>query len=457
MTGRWTSWASATALAIGLVTVPAHAADKSPFEGTWDFRMTRKGWQPEVASGRLVLTSTGGKWSGDLTFDVLLNAQKQKLADIVVKGSAIRFRLDTTQFDVRMEGKLDKALLTGTCEWKGSGQFPWTAARPDDGPVERFEKGLTFDGYLPKGDAEALGMDGAALDALVREAARNDTDALVVLRDGKVVAERSFGRPVGPIHIMSITKFVSAFAVGMLLEDKELPSIDAPLSTWYSEWNEGRKSKLLLRHLLTHTSGIEHTPSAQKLNAEKDKVAYVRKLDVTADPGTVYSYNNEAVALLSGVLTQAAGRPVDDYLRERLFAPIGVRKFTWDRDDAGNTLTYANLTLSARDLARVGQVVIDGGTVGKKRLIAQDTLAALGAPATTASNIQGLLWMLLRDESGEDVVGYYHTGWMGQWIVIYPKAKTVAVRLRRWKSEQDAEKPEYQFGGFAARVAATLK
>jgi hypothetical protein len=239
VSARRTLWSLALALLAALLIAPARAGDKSPFEGTWDFRMTRKGWRPEVASGRLVLRNADGKWSGDLTFDVVLRAQQQKLADIVVKGAAVQFRLDSAEFDLRMDGKLEKGAMSGTCDWKGCGRFPWTAARADDAPVERFEKGLSFAGYLPRGDAEKLGMNGAALDALIRDASRSDTDALIVLRDGNVVAERTFGCPPGPIHVMSVTKFVAAFAVAMLLEDKKIPSVDAPLSTSFREWDTG--------------------------------------------------------------------------------------------------------------------------------------------------------------------------------------------------------------------------
>lgn len=457
MTARMLSGCLAAVLAVGLLPAATRAAESSPFDGAWDLRMTRKGWQPEVATGRLVLASENGKRTGTLTFDVVLRAQTQKLAEIVVKGSTIRFRLDSAEFDLRLEGKLREGALAGTCDWKGCGTFPWAATRASDGPVERFEKGLSYEGYLSKGDAEKLGMDGAALDALVREAARNDTDALLVLREGKVVAERTFGRAPGPIHVMSVTKFVTAFAAAILLEEKKIASLDAPLSTWFPEWTEGRRAKVTLRHLLTHTSGIAHGETAAKLNAAKDKVAYVRSLEVVDEPGTVYAYNNEAVALLSGVLAQAAGRPVDAYLGERLFAPLGVRKFQWDRDDAGNTLTYANLALTARDLARIGQLVVDGGAVGEKRIVSKDALAALGAPATPAAQGQGLLWMLLREGPGERIDGCFHTGWLGQWIVVFPEKRTLAVRLRRWKNERDAERPEYQFGSFAARVAAALE
>jgi CubicO group peptidase (beta-lactamase class C family) len=58
----------------------------------------------------------------------------------------------------------------------------------------------------------------------------------------------------------------------------------------------------------------------------------------------------------------------------------------------------------------------------------------------------------LRDGAGKEVVGYYHTGSLGQWVVVYPKTKTVGVRLRRRATA--VEKPEYEFGGVASRLAA---
>ena len=147
---------------------------------------------------------------------------------------------------------------------------------------------------------------------------------------------------------MSVTKFVTALGAAFLLEEGRIAALDAPLSIWFPEWNDGLKAKVTLRHLLTHTSGIEHRPSAQTLNRERDKVTFVRKSRVVVEPGTQLSYSNEGVALLSGVLGQAAGEPVDAYLNKRLFRPLRIRDWAWDRDGAGNTITYAQLALTAR-------------------------------------------------------------------------------------------------------------
>ncbi|HKB15235.1 MAG TPA: serine hydrolase domain-containing protein [Planctomycetota bacterium] len=427
-----------TALALCLIVTSSWAGN--PLEGPWAVRIERTGWQPEIATGTLLLKEKGGS----LAFDVVLYARRYDLADVELRGKQVSFRLQSGEFDLRFAAELKGTRLEGRCDWKGCGDFPFTAQRKDARPQERFENGLSFAGFFPKGDPK---YGGATMDEMVAGAAESDTDALLVLKDGKVVCERTFGRPARPIHVMSVTKFMTAIAVGLLLEEKKIPSVDAPISAWFPEWAD---KGVALRHLLTHTSGIEvHQenghPSARLLNAEKDKVAYVRALKLATPPGTQYLYNNEAVALLSGVIAAAAGEEADDYLARRLMKPLGIRDWKWDRDEAGHPLTYANLQLTARDLARIGQMVAEGG----KGVVAPETIRLLGSPATPIAKGQGLLWML-RLDAADKVVGYFHTGWLGQYLYVYPERKLVGVRLRSFKNEQEAEKPEYQFGRFPA-------
>ncbi len=429
-----------TALLVCLLAASARAGVS--LEGPWSVRIERTGWQPEIATGTLLLKAKGGS----LAFDVVLYARRYDLADVEMNEKQVSFRLESAEFDLRFSAELKGSRLEGRCDWKGCGDFAFTARRKESRPEEHFEKGLSFAGFFPKGDPK---YGGAAMDELGAAAAESDTDAVIVLKDGRVVCERTFGRPAGPIHVMSVTKFVTAIAVGLLLEEKKIPSVDAPISTWFPEWAD---KGVALRHLLTHTSGIEvHQenghPSARLLNAEKDKVAYVRALSLAKPPGTEYLYSNEATALLSGVIAAAAGEEADSYLARRLMKPLGIRDWKWDRDGAEHTFTYANLQLTARDLARIGQMVAEGG----KGVVAPETIRLLGSPATPLAKGQGLLWMLRLDGAGK-VVGYFHTGWLGQTLCVFPERRLVGVRLRSFKNESDAEKPEYQLGRFLALV-----
>jgi CubicO group peptidase (beta-lactamase class C family) len=421
-----------------LLLLAAPALAGKPYEGIWNLVLERPNMEPNRATGRLVLDAKGGT----LAFDVVLYARTHELKEFEAKGSKVSFRIATEEFDLLFRGEVKKGALEGRCEWKGLGSYAWTAEKFKVEPKERFEKGLSFAGFFPKGDPK---FGGEALDALIGEAAARDTDALLILKDGKVVCERTFGRKPDPCYLMSVTKFFVAIAIAMLLDEGKIPSLDAPLSTWFPEWAEGDKARVTLRHVLTHTSGIEHAPRADVLNQQKDRLAYVRQARLARPPGEEWSYNNDAIMLLSGVIAQAAGRQADDYLKEKLFEPLGLKDWDWQRDDAGNAITYAQLRMTARDLARVGQAILKGAGGTTTRL--------LGTPATPLDKAQGLVWRLRLDPKGK-VIGFGHDGWLGQFLYIYPERKIVAIRLRQWKDSPDLEKPEFEFGGFLSMLEA---
>ena len=442
--------------------VPALAAPPPPAEddvaGTWDLVMTRKGWQPEATTGRLVLERDGKSWKGSLTFDVVLNARRHELTD--VKASSPRklsFSIEETGADLRFRGESAGGSLSGTCKWKDCGDFPWTATRADGPPVP-FEPGLTFDPDLPQGDAAKLGLDPAALEEMIRAAAKDDTDALVVVKDGKLVAERTFGRPPGEIHVMSVTKAITALALVKAIEDGKIRSLDDPVSAFLEGWDERPRSDVTLRHLVSHTSGLLPGKTAKELNEAKDKVAYVTSLPFAAEPGTRWQYNNEAVALLGGIVGKFSLEGLDGYAKPRIFRPCGVEHFAWDRDEAGNTFAYANLSMTARDLARVGWMVAnDGKSSTNQRVLTPESIRLLGTPTTTLRREQALLWNLTGEPESKAGQALFHTGWLGQWIVVHPKARLVAVRLRRFKDDAGAARTEFEAGRFAARTAALVK
>jgi CubicO group peptidase (beta-lactamase class C family) len=207
----------------------------------------------------------------------------------------------------------------------------------------------------------ALGIDPAALARLQERAKATRSDALIVVKNGQVVVE-----------LMSVTKGIVSLAIGALIDDGKLAGVDAPLSTWFPEWKTGLKAKVTLRHLLSHTSGLDNSGGAPAINGQKDRLAFARALPVVVEPGKEWSYSNAGIELLAGVVRAAAGQPIDQYVKERLFAPLGIRDFDWSRDEAGNVTTYAELRMLPRDLVRVGQMMLDGGrTPGGKQLVSR--------------------------------------------------------------------------------------
>jgi CubicO group peptidase (beta-lactamase class C family) len=260
--------------------------------------------------------------------------------------------------------------------------------------VERSDAPVT-DPSWGMASATSLSACREGLETIVREAEKTRSDSLLVLVDDHVAVERYFGRPKGPIELMSGTKSVVGLAVAFLVAEGRVPSLDAPLSTWFPEWASGRKSQVTLRHVLSHTSGLEHVDgSSAKLNAQDDQLDYVRRSAVVDEPGKNFSYNNEAVMLLSGVVSAASGKPLDAYVAEKLLEPLGITDWQWKKDKAGHPLAHYGLALHARDAAKIGLFVLHEGEWKGRRLLPTAIAREVSAPAARANVwVNYLFWL----------------------------------------------------------------
>ena len=302
--------------------------------------------------------------------------------------------------------------------------------------------------FLPRAKPEAVGVNPAALAALVAEAQNTHSAALIVIKDGRVVVERYFGHPTKqPLRINSVTKSIVSLAIGQLIADGTIPSLKTPLSRWFPEWALGEKAKITLRDIMAHTSGLYHEESATKLYQQPDVVRYARGLPLAEEPGKNFSYSNEAVALIPGIVLAASGKPLDIYLRDLLFKPMGISDYKWARDAAGNVLAFGGLWLLPRDLARIGQLMLDSGRWENKQLIPASWVHACTSPVRADIPDYGLLWRLYPGQREASAVppGFGGDGWLGQYLVVYPKWRLVVVRLHAIEAGND-EKENRKYG-----------
>jgi CubicO group peptidase (beta-lactamase class C family) len=274
-------------------------------------------------------------------------------------------------------------------------------------------------------------LDRHALVRLVAAAEKTGSDSLLVLSHGRAVVARTFGQPIKPIESMSVTKGFVGIAIGFLLEEHKIASLDTPLSTWFSEWKTGAKAKVTLRHILTHTSGLAHKPAAGVLAKQRDRLAYVRALPIEGEPGETFSYNNEATQLLSGVVAAAAHEPLDKYLQKRLFEPLAISEFSWEHDGGGNVGAFAGLALNVHDLAKVGVTLESGGLWNGVRVVPASWLTLMQQPSAKSPVYGNLTWLVRDHGENGDVVGYDFNGWLGQYLAVYPHWGVVAVRQRK--------------------------
>jgi|GEM_PF-652830 len=247
----------------------------------------------------------------------------------------------------------------------------------------------------PFPDAASAGVDPSALTHLMLRAQLFHSDAVVILKDGRLVADARFNQPARQIEVGSITKSITGLAIGRLLYTGKIRSLDEPVATWYPEWRQGPKRAITLRQLMNHTSGIAAQPTPEEVYASADLVRQALAADLAYPPGSHFFYNNKAVNLLAGIVEKASGRKLDEYVRDELFAPLGIRGFAWMRDPAGNPHVLAGLQLEARDLARIGQLMLDDGVHDHRRLLAADFVRESVHAAQPFSPTGGLLWWVI--------------------------------------------------------------
>jgi len=249
---------------------------------------------------------------------------------------------------------------------------------------------------------DASGVDQGALLHLIKRCKEMSSWGLVVLKDGKTVCDYDFGKP--PMcNLMSATKSITSMAVGALLTDGKLKTVDLPVCKVFPSFTGGKREKITIRNLLEHTSGLELYTTGLPDN----RVADALKAKVVTEPGDKFEYNNRAVDLLSGVVRKLAGMPLDDYAYQRLFRPLGIKRddFVWVRDPDGNPHGCAELAMRPRCMALLGQLMLQNGVWKGKRLLSEDYIKN----ATTATRISdqneegcGWLWWISQPYYGFD-------------------------------------------------------
>jgi CubicO group peptidase (beta-lactamase class C family) len=231
-----------------------------------------------------------------------------------------------------------------------------------------------------------------ALAAIETGAKDSRSDAVLVMRGNEVLLERYSTQEPQPIELMSVTKSVVALAIGALLADGKLESLDTPVHAFFPEWKQGRKQAITLRMLMDHSSGLQNNVRTDEIYPAPDVVQLALAAELSHDPGTHFAYNNKATNLLAGIVAKASGESMDRYVQRRLFAPLGIEPGNWFKDSVGNPHGMAGLSLTARDAAKLGQLVLDQGKHGDRALLSPAYVEEM-LGKSRLSNEVGLLWM----------------------------------------------------------------
>lgn len=172
--------------------------------------------------------------------------------------------------------------------------------------------------------------------------------AALIMKGDSIIFEKGYGianmETMTPIdgntffNIASVSKQFSAVALIMLAQEGKL-SLDDTVSKWFPEFESTLMTKITLRHLLSHTSGIPDSRDRTDRNfvltsIDTQSYAYISQLkELNFEPGTSYEYMNPTFQLMYTIIERASGLQFDSFMRERIFTPSGMNEATYFEAD----------------------------------------------------------------------------------------------------------------------------
>ena len=258
---------------------------------------------------------------------------------------------------------------------------------------------------------ESVGLSKVALCPMVKWLAESKLDnvhAVLVARHQKLVFEQYFtgddehlGGKAGIVTFgptvrhdeRSVSKSVVSLVMGIAVDHGWIKSIDAPVFSFFPEYaslSTPEKSRITIRDLLTMSSGLEwHEEDVPYTSPDNSEIVMDRSSDplraalapgMAAEPGKIWNYNSGSTELLGAILKKATGKAVDQLAGTLLFAPLGIADFTWYKNPDGRPHAAGGLRLRPRDLAKIGQLILQRGSWNGTQVIPSAWLDAATAP-----------------------------------------------------------------------------
>ncbi|MBO9576017.1 MAG: serine hydrolase [Sphingobium sp.] len=283
-----------------------------------------------------------------------------------------------------------------------------------------------------------------------------ETRALIVMRDGKVIAERyapGFG-PESRMLTWSVAKTVTGLLVGIVVGDGRL-ALDDPASV--AAWRQpgDPRAAITLRELMQMRSGLAHVElgepreKADSLrmlvgDGASDQAGYAEAKPLIHPHGAHFTYSSATSMILSGIVANALTPSRDprarhdamaQFMKARLVGPLGLSGLVAEYDESGTMLGGAMMHMTARDYARIGELLRNHGRVGELQVVPERWIDFMTSPSPANPAYGGQLWLnragpqteLFPGEAPTSIFGA--AGYRGQYVLVSPAQRLVVVRL----------------------------
>ncbi|WEK45547.1 MAG: serine hydrolase [Candidatus Andeanibacterium colombiense] len=296
------------------------------------------------------------------------------------------------------------------------------------------------------------------IDTLFTLPEMGETRAVIVMHDGQTVAER-YAEPYDEetrFVSWSMAKTVTAVMIGMLVADGKLRLDDTPpIPNWRRPGDP--RGAITLRQLLQMRSGLRHTETADPayaaetvkmlfLEGRDDMAAYAEAEPLEAAPGSKFEYSTNTAVILADiaarVLTDSHDpdirrKAVDDFLKARIFAPLGMYSMVPEYDRSGTLIGGSLIHGPARDWARFGEFLRHRGAVKGAQLVPTAWIDFMTAPSPKSPDYGAQIWLNHASHADRNVLfankgpagAFAMVGHLGQYVVVAPDRGLTVVRL----------------------------
>jgi CubicO group peptidase (beta-lactamase class C family) len=289
------------------------------------------------------------------------------------------------------------------------------------------------------------GLDSDAVAELYWRADRLESiHSLLVLKDGDLVAEKYWrvGSPDYQQNVQSVTKSYTGALVALAIKEGCISHVGEPMMSHFPELadrvQDPRKNDITIQHLLQMRAGYpweESFPEGVELLYGGFRPSSLLQVPLVRDPGTGHDYSNLSSHLLATIVARACDQDLMDFAQEHLFDPLGTTVDEWTVDWEGYRLGFTELFVSAVDMARFGQMYLDGGVVDGEQVVPTTWIEDSWTPYT-----EGAWYYKVGDNFDRTAYGYqwwiidagphtYYLAWGhgGQQIAVLPEMDMVVV------------------------------
>lgn len=262
----------------------------------------------------------------------------------------------------------------------------------------------------------------ARLDKLIADKRAWGLHGVVVVRGKRIVLERYFegedeiwGGSIGRVtfapdtlhDLRSVTKSVLGLLYGIALAQGKVPPPEQNLLDALPEYadlaTDPRHKTLTVAHALTMTLGFDwnedipyQNPANSEIQMEKtpDRYRYIFTRPFIAEPGTRWIYGAPGTELAARLIRNGTGESLPGFARTNLFDPLGIGATEWRNGFNGEPAPASGLRMTPRDLARIGQLILNRGVWEGKRIIPPAWLDASFTPYVACDELRryGYFW-----------------------------------------------------------------